>query len=124
MCAAEMWPKLSWMRCRYSMRRSARRGESPSSSRTSASGCGSTWRPLGFDRAPRRFSDDVSIACCFMHACRRERCARGSRSVQKIAVLVDVRGEVQRVLTHQPLGELGVALFEGFDDAHMVDDRA
>src|SRR6185312_4466754 len=33
-------------------------------------------------------------------------------SVQEIAVLVDVGGEIERVLPHQALGELGVALFE------------
>ena len=44
--------------------------------------------------------------------------------VEKIAVLLDMRGEPQRVLARQPLGEFGVAAFERLDDPHMIDDRA
>ena len=46
-CAADRWPKRSWMRCRCSISRSRRRGASPSSCRTSASACGIDRRPLG-----------------------------------------------------------------------------
>src|SRR6185312_6496778 len=45
-------------------------------------------------------------------------------SIEEIAMLFDVGGEVERVLAHQPLGELGVPLFQRFDDAHVIDDRA
>src|SRR5207302_90213 len=43
------------------MRRSRRRGRSPSSARTSASACGSTWRPLGV-RGGRRRPDPPFVA--------------------------------------------------------------
>ena len=41
----------SWIRCRNSIKRSRRRGASPSRARISASACGSTWRPFGWARA-------------------------------------------------------------------------
>jgi len=39
-------------------------------------------------------------------------------------VLLDVRGEVERVLADEPLGQFGVATLERFDDLHVVDDRS
>src|SRR5580704_1129649 len=44
--------------------------------------------------------------------------------VEKIAVLLDMRGEPQGVLACQPLGVLGVAAFERIDDPEMVGNRA
>src|SRR5690242_222734 len=49
---------------------------------------------------------------------------RGRRSVEEVAVLLDIVGQVQRVLTHQPLGQLRVALFQRLDDAQVIDDRS
>jgi hypothetical protein len=42
-------------------------------------------------------------------------------SFQEIAVLLDVRGEIERMLAHEALGELGVALLQRLDDPHVVD---
>src|SRR5207248_10635131 len=44
--------------------------------------------------------------------------------IEEVAVAFDVRGEVERVLARQPLGELGVAPLECFDDLQVIDDRA
>lgn len=41
-----------------------------------------------------------------------------------VDVLLDMGAQIQRMLAHQTFGEVGVALFEGFDDVHMVDDGA
>ena len=41
-------------------------------------------------------------------------------SIEKIAMLFDVRREVERVLAHEALGELGVALFQCLDDPHDI----
>ena len=49
-CAAERWPKRSWILCRCSISRSRWRDASPSSCCTSASASGSTRRPLGASR--------------------------------------------------------------------------
>ena len=38
-------------------------------------------------------------------------------------MLLDMRGEPERVLARQPLGEFGVAPLERLDDPHMVRDR-
>src|SRR5262249_37691786 len=54
----------------------------------------------------------------------RGRAREGVCRVEKIAVLLDMRGEPQRVLTCQPLGKSRVAAFERLDDPHMVNDRA
>src|SRR6516162_9264785 len=43
--------------------------------------------------------------------------------VEKIAVLLDMRGEPQRMLARQPRGEFRVAPFERLDDPHMIRDR-
>src|SRR5512133_2287453 len=45
-------------------------------------------------------------------------------SVEKIAMRLDMRGEPQRVLARQPLGELRIAPFERLDDPQMVRNRA
>ena len=50
--------------------------------------------------------------------------ARASYLAEKVAVSVDVRGQVQCVLAGQPLGQLGIALLQCFDDLQMVDDGA
>src|SRR5438045_5671379 len=102
------------MRWRNSIKRSRRRGASPSSARTSASARGSTARPLGRVRNPRRRpSFETSTATVSAMASLFE----------EVAVLFDVRSKVERMLAYQPLGELGVAKLERLDDAHMVDDR-
>ena len=36
----------------------------------------------------------------------------------------DVRREIERVLTGEPLRQFGVAPFQGLDDPQMIDDRA
>src|ERR1700741_844115 len=104
------------MRCRTSIRRSRRRGASPSSALTSASAAASTWRPLGALFAARlRPMRDTSTT---------EVDAIGAASVQEVAVFLDVRGEIERMLAHQPLGELRVAVFQRLDDLHVIDDRS
>src|SRR5690348_15287324 len=50
--------------------------------------------------------------------------SQANGSVEKIAVAVDVRGQIERVLAGEPFGELGVAPLERLDDLQMVDDRA
>src|SRR5689334_7040626 len=105
------------MRCRYSMRRSDRRGSSPSSACTSCSAAGSTGRPLGCARAPRRGPRaEMSMVAVadFMRWRRR-------RSIEEVAKLVDVRREVQRMLAHEPLGELGITALQRLDDLHVID---
>src|SRR4029453_14875257 len=96
------------------MRRSRRRGAVPSSAAISAAARGSTWRPFSRPRTPLLLlSPEVSIT--------------GSPTfmlVQEIAMRIDVRGEVERMLAHEALRELGVASLQSLDDAHMVDDRA
>src|ERR1700737_4132847 len=47
----------------------------------------------------------------------------GSPGRQIIHVLGNMPGEVQRVLAHQSLGQLGVASLERLDDLKVVDDR-
>jgi hypothetical protein len=49
--------------------------------------------------------------------------ARPSFISREIAVLVDVRREVERMLPHEALCKLGVAALERFDDLHVIDDR-
>src|SRR5690349_11816744 len=96
------------------MSRSGRRGASPSRPRTCSSAAASTGRPLGCARGPRLGpSAEMSIVAVadFM-------------SIEVVAVLVHVRGEVQRMLAHQPLGELGVATLQRLDDLHVIDDRS
>jgi len=44
--------------------------------------------------------------------------------VQEIAVAIDVRREVERVLARETLGQLRIASFEGLDDFQVIDDRA
>jgi hypothetical protein len=44
--------------------------------------------------------------------------------LEKVAILFDVRGKVERMLADQPLGELGIAPLERLDDAHVVEDGA
>src|SRR5207302_3321981 len=43
--------------------------------------------------------------------------------IEKIAVLLDMRGEPQRVLARQTLGQLGLAPLQRLDDPHMVGNR-
>ena len=43
--------------------------------------------------------------------------------VEKIAMRLDMRGEPQRVLARQPLGELRIAALQRLDDPQMVGDR-
>src|SRR5579864_5149657 len=43
---------------------------------------------------------------------------------EEVASAIDVRREIQRVLASQPLGQLGVAPLERFDDLQMIDDAA
>ena len=45
-------------------------------------------------------------------------------SVEKIAVLLDMRRQPHRVLAHQPLGQVGVAPLQCGDDVAMIGDRA
>src|SRR4051812_39329401 len=45
-------------------------------------------------------------------------------SVEKIAMLVDVRRKVERVLPDQPLGQFGIAALQRLDDAHVIGDRS
>src|SRR5919106_5820677 len=49
---------------------------------------------------------------------------RASTSVQTSGGPLHVVGEIERVLTHEPLGQIGVAGLERLDDVHVVDDRA
>src|SRR5260370_22248389 len=44
--------------------------------------------------------------------------------VEKIAVLLDMRGKSQRVLAREALGKVGVAPFQRVNDPHVVRDRA
>jgi len=37
-------------------------------------------------------------------------------------MLLDMRGEPQRVLAGQPFSEPRIAAFERFDDPHVIDD--
>jgi len=46
-----------------------------------------------------------------------------SARIEKVAVLLDMRGEPQRVLARQALGQLRVAPFERLDDPEMVGNR-
>src|SRR5213082_2652587 len=57
---AEICFQASWMRCRCSIKRSRRRGRSPSKRAISSAACGSTWRPLGVDLARFRPSPGCS----------------------------------------------------------------
>src|SRR5690348_8470140 len=121
MCVAGMHPRASWIRCRCSIRSDRSRGASPSSILTSASASASTGRPFGrpLMRLPRN-RDVSTITESFIRVTR----ARFALSFQKVAILLDVHGEIERVLPHEPFGKLRVATLERFDDAHVVDDRA
>src|SRR5690348_13744194 len=44
--------------------------------------------------------------------------------VEKIAVRFDMRGETQRVLARQALGEIRIAPLQRLDDAHVIGYRA
>src|SRR3954470_2512654 len=50
----------------------------------------------------------------------------GSRrsSVQVLDRPIDVPGQVERVVAHQALSELGVTRLDRFDDLPVIDDRA
>src|ERR1700759_1261929 len=94
---------------------------------TSAPIQASSWGPVGPAwpglrarmRTPSRALLIVSLTSVFCH----ER-GRHETLVEKIAMLLDMRGEPERVLARQPFGEFGVAAFQRLDDPHMVDDRA
>lgn len=45
-------------------------------------------------------------------------------SIEEIAILLDVRRKVERVLSNEPLGQLGVAALQRLDDAHVIGNRA
>src|SRR5579859_1624402 len=47
----------------------------------------------------------------------------GSSCRQVVHLLGNVPGQIQSVLAHQSLGQLGVASLERFDDLQVVDDR-
>ena len=49
---------------------------------------------------------------------------RRERSAEKIAVAIDVRRQIERVLAGEPLRQLGIALLERLDDVQVIDDRA
>src|SRR3989304_3928098 len=51
-------------------------------------------------------------------------CGSAPGSIEIVDVPLDMRGEVERVLADQPLGQLGVARLQRLDDVHVVDDRA
>src|SRR5947207_15954712 len=108
------------MRWRNSIKRSRRRGTSPNSARTSASACGSTARPFGRVRKPRRRPrPETSTATVSL--------IEASLPItlfEKVTMFFDVRGKVERVLAHQPLGEFRVATLERLDDPHVIDNRA
>src|ERR1700687_5981097 len=75
--------------------------------------------------AERRRIDDRDLA----HArpprgCVRPRSSRVMASVEEVTMFFDMSGKVQRVLSYQGLGALGIALFQRFDDPHVIDDRA
>ena len=43
---------------------------------------------------------------------------------EKIAIAIDVRRKIERVLARQALGQFGIAPLQRFDDLQMIDDRA
>jgi len=45
-------------------------------------------------------------------------------SVEEVAVALHVRGQIERMLTGEPFGELHIAALESFDDLEVIDDRA
>src|SRR5947209_5542187 len=101
------------MRCRNSISIERSHGALPRSACTSASAVASTWRPLGrllTPRPPRR--RDVSTVTAFKSL------------LQKVAMLLYVRGEIERMLAHEAFGELRIPALERLDDAHVIDDRA
>jgi len=52
---------------------------------------------------------------------RRRNCVRG-RLIQEIAVSIDVRREVEGVLSGEPFSQLGVAPLQRFDNLQVIDD--
>ena len=52
--------------------------------------------------------------------------ATGRRFIQpeKVAISIDMRGQIERVLAREPLGQFGIALLERLDNLQVIDDRA
>ena len=82
-------------------------------------------------RARAPWAGCAGRASCPGAKCRRRRSRSWNalisvidNSCEKVAILLDVRGKVERMLADQSLGELGVAALERLDDAHVIDDRA
>src|SRR5580704_7634700 len=50
--------------------------------------------------------------------------SRANRLVEKVAIALDVRREVERVLPGKPLGQLSVPMLDRLDDFQVIDDRA
>src|SRR5579862_3165052 len=68
------------------------------------------------------FAGSLSVVACVIGRVLSLRSFRPS--VQKIAVLLDMGGEIECVLAVEALGELGVAPLQRLDDLHVIGDRA
>src|SRR5919106_1443068 len=73
----------------------------------------------------RCFSVSVAVVDMIPLAPSRVRLARLlARRLRLDPGALHVRVQIQRMLAHQALGQLGVARFERFDDVGVIDDRA
>jgi hypothetical protein len=72
----------------------------------------------------RRINDRYVAHAPSPAVCVRSRLFTIMASVEEIAVFIDMRSEVQRVLAYQALCQLRIAPFQRLDDRHVIDDRA
>src|SRR5215471_5121890 len=86
------------------------------------------WKPSVSSRVSSAapLADSLSVVACVIRLFSLTDRSTGVviRSAQKIAVLFHMRGEIERVLAREFLGEFGISSLQGLDDVEMINDGA